>query len=160
MEMIVLIVLGLVALGGIIFVIDFFLWESQGIRTFARIEEFEKKKTGALLPMPVLSFELEDGAKVKTAALNIDQMLYLVGQPEAGTIISIIYRLDQDGKPLVRVHGYMRAAVGFLMILPFFGVLASYLGESQAAMQVMFGLVFIVIIGGGLMALRLIQKSY
>lgn len=160
MEMIALVVLGLIALGGIVFVIDFFLWESRGIKTFALIEGFEQKPPGALLAMPVLSFELEDGAKVKAVALNIDQMLYMAGQPEAGTIVSISYRPDPDGKPLVRVRGYMRAAVGFLMILPFFGVLASYLGQSQAAMQAMFGLVFIVILGGGLVALRLIQKSY
>lgn len=156
MSIIFLLISLLFAFAGIWLLFDFLLWYFTGYVTRAVIEDFVSSKSG-YGQLPVLRFELEDGAVVTQKAERVCQMMYLLGQPEIGTSFEIIYRHQNPVQ--VRVHGYLYLLLSALCFLPLLFALAYKYGNGVMAGQVSFVVVFAVIALGGWILLKTIQKS-
>src|SRR5438132_65667 len=79
---------------GVFLIADFALWEARGVKTAARIEDFQK---GRRFILPVLSFIKMDGSEARARAERIDQVIYLLGAPQKDDVLTIIY-MEEEGK--------------------------------------------------------------
>ncbi len=158
MEHLFLIVTILPAVSGVLLLADFFMWEAKGTKTAGQVENFSGKKDKGK-PLPVVSF-ITEGGPVSAAAVRIDQLMYLLSRPQPGDAIDIIYTQAPEQPPQVRVYGFLNAAGGVLMLLPFIVMLAWVLGRALVFTQSLFFLVFVLVIIGGVVFLKLVQRLY
>jgi hypothetical protein len=147
------------ALLGLWLIGDFASWEARGTKSAGEIEGFSKKKDkGRHLPVVEL---VTDKGPQKMAASQIDQMMYLLGRPKQGQVIDIIYMQDAEGNLAgLRVHGYMGVTLGAVMLVPFIIALGYVFGRYLLVTQGVFLLLFLLIAGGGMALLKLIQRIY
>lgn len=147
----------LAAFGGFL-IGDFIFWEVKGTKTTGRIEGFRGQlDKGAKLP--VVRFLNEKGEEVISGASQIDQLMYLIGRPDAGVIIPLIYR--QEGTDLrIRVYGFFSPVTGAFFILPLIVILGVLFGQGALVQQGTFFIVFLALMIGGAVALKLVQRLY
>ncbi|MGB4106323.1 MAG: hypothetical protein WBK55_00840 [Alphaproteobacteria bacterium] len=139
------------ALAGGWLLFDFCLWYFKGKVTAGTIQDFEKGK-------PVVSFETEDG-KVTRRVSRIMRLSYFLSDPQPGEIFNVIYRPMGD-TPNVRLHGYMGLMSGVLLLIPLPGALAAQYGRDWLAGQVSFILVFVGLMVGVWVFLKLLRRNY
>jgi hypothetical protein len=144
------------AILGVYFLFDFFLWQLTGIVTQATITGFQERKSKGM-NLPVLSYKVEGGGQQSAPAQRIDRFLFLFNRPDVGEETAVIYRKAMPGE--ARVYGYIHAMGGAALILPFLLASAVSLGRSVAAAQISYIIVFLAIIVGGWIFLKIIQRS-
>ena len=142
---------------GAFLIFDFLLWQFTGEITRGTIEGFEPKKKGPG-SLPVFSFQKPDGTKIRVKAEKIAQLMYLLGRPEAGTDFTIIYR--RGDPPPLRVHGYLYLILGGMLFVPLLAWIAIVHGGSLMAGRLAFLVVFTILMLGGWVMLKLIQRDY
>jgi hypothetical protein len=144
---------------GLWLIIDFLLWEARGTKSAGTIEGFVKK-TDKGKHLPVVSFVSDKGPEQATAQ-RIDQMMYLLGRPQRGVITDIIYMRTGEDEPVVlRVYGYLNLLTGTMLVIPSIIAFGYVMGRTLVVTQGMFLLAFLVIAGGGMAAMKLIQRIY
>ncbi len=142
--------LALAAFGAFL-IFDFLLWQFTGHATRGVIEGFERK-------MPVFRFEKPDGTKISVKAERVTQLMYLLGRPDIGTDFAIIYR-EGDPPPL-RVHGTLHLIAGGVLFVPLLAWIAVTYGGSLMTGRLAFVVTFAILILGGWVLLKLIQRNY
>ncbi|MGB4056746.1 MAG: DUF3592 domain-containing protein [Alphaproteobacteria bacterium] len=141
----------LCALVGAWLLFDFLLWFLTGYIVSARIEAFEKG-------WPVLAYETSEGKAMRARAGRITHMGYYLGHPQEGDVFNVIYRKKEPGQ--VRVYGYLYPVAGLILFIPFVAYLAAEFSKVWMATQVSFIVVFMVMILGGWLLLKLLRASY
>ncbi len=134
----------------------FVRWRLQSRKAIGEIIGFKTRTMyGAYLP--VIRFETQEGEKIEAAAVRIDRLLYLLNRPSEGALVTISY--DIDTPHIVRVSGYIDALIAAVLMVPLIAAVGVLTGQAILASKAAFLLVFIGIILGGWIALKLIQKT-
>ncbi len=116
----------------------------------------EQKSKG--MRLPVVSFETEEGNEVETKVQRIDQFLFLLNRPGQDDFTTVIYSVDEPKK--ARIYGYIHVVAGLFLFVPLLASLGLKLRSAVLLGQVSYVLVFGVIVFGGWVGLKLIQKYY
>ncbi len=150
--MTILVIISVIAaLAGGFLLFDFCLWQYQGKVAAGTIEDFKQGK-------PVVSFETENG-KVSARVSRVMRLSYFLSDPKAGEIFNVIYRPAGD-KPDVRLHGYAGLLGGVLLLMPLPWALAMRFGRDWLAGQAAFIVVFVGLMIGVWVLLKLMRKNY
>lgn len=155
---IILFVLSLICLVfGLVLLVDFVIWRVKGRIVRATIIGFQERKNKGF-HLPRVSFQVEQGDEMESDVQRIDQFLFLLNRPVKDDFITVIYQVDNPEKS--RIYGYISIVAGCFLFVPF---LVAFGIKFQSALifgQVSFALVFGVIVFGGWVLLKLIQKYY
>lgn len=145
-----------IAAPGVYLLADFLLWMLAGRVVPAQITGFQEKKDKGLR-LPVVSFEAQHDGTVNASAMRIDRLSFLLNRPQEGEGTMIVYR--QSDPQQVRVYGYINVVGGLVLLVPLMAALAHAFGDTLVLIQIKYSLVFIAIIFGGWVLLKLIQRS-
>ena len=144
--------------GGSLYLLgDFLFWVLRGRIVRAKILSFQDKTNKGLL-LPFVVFRNESGQALRAPAERIDQFQFLFNRPQEDDFITVYY-INED-QPRLRVYGYINViAAGFLLV-PLLISIAIESGKAEALGQGLYTLIFAVIILGGWVLLKLIQRYY
>lgn len=149
---VVVILSAIAALAGGFLLFDFCLWQYQGKMAAGTIQDFKDGK-------PVVSFETEDGGKVSARVSRVMRLSYFLTDPKAGEIFNVIYREAGDKRD-VRLHGYLGLLGGVLLVVPLPWALALQYGRVWLAGQASFIIVFVGLMVGVWILLKLMRRNY
>jgi hypothetical protein len=155
MEYIFIIIAFLCAAAAVYLVADFVIWRRDGHVTGAVITGFTKARNKGFF-LPLVVFEKSDGGQQEARALRIDRFSYVLGRPGLQQVTTVIYRPRDPSK--VRVYGYINIVAALFLSIPILMVAASFSGSVQAVGQVFFLLCLGIVMGGGWMVLKIIQR--
>lgn len=142
---------------GVYLIADFIFWRLRGHVVDAVITGFQSKKSKGLA-LPVVSFQKKSGGTQEAPVQRIDRLMYVLNRPEIGDSTFIIYLEKEPEK--VRVYGMINLVAAVFMCAPFIAVAGLWLDRAVVVGQVAYILIFGIIILGGLVFLKLIQRNY
>lgn len=156
MDVLILIVAVPALCFGLYLIYDFLAWRFQSRITLARITGFQDRSY-LKVPLPNVEFETDSGEKRQASVQQIDRLLYLLNRPGEGSFIVVSY--SETDPQRVRVSGYLKPLAGSILALPVIAGGGMALGKTVLATKAAYLLIFIAILLGGWVGLKLIQRS-
>jgi hypothetical protein len=146
----------LLAFTGAGLLFDYVLWRVIGEITVGTITGFQEKKS-KFLKRPIVSFKDAEGNTHTAQTERIDRLLFILNRPGVGETIEILYR--KKTPEMAIVYGYLNLMIGMLLLLPVMAIWALKFGKILIATQVVYIFIFVGIIVGGWILLKIIQRN-
>ncbi len=167
MEYLVLVLSVFLALFGVYLMLEFLwinvLWnKTQGVvRGFQ-----EKTKWGKALPIVSYNLksnnaEVKDEQKKKSVSarvVRVDRLAAHFDPLQEGDIVPVIFRFASPKR--VYVFGFLNLILGGMLCLPLLTILVLNYGQAIMMYQLLFVFVFIAVMFGAWLLMKLVQKGY